>query len=112
MRVPLNDEIWIKKVLDIGAAGIMVPQVNTAEAARRAVRLSKYPPRGSRSVGVARAQGYGARLGEYLQTADQETAVIVQAEHIEAVEHIEEILGVEGVDAVLVGPYDLSATWG
>jgi 2-dehydro-3-deoxyglucarate aldolase len=55
VRVPLNDEIWIKKVLDIGATSLMIPQVNTAEDARRAVRLSKYPPQGTRSVGMARA---------------------------------------------------------
>lgn len=112
LRVPLNDEIWIKKALDIGADGIIVPMVNTAEIARRAVMLSKYPPQGSRSVGVARAQGYGAHLANYMQTANQQTAVIVQAEHIQAVENINSILEVEGVDAVLVGPYDLSASMG
>lgn len=112
LRVPLNDEIWIKKALDIGANGIIVPMVNTAEAARRAVVLSKYPPQGSRSVGVARAQGYGANLAAYLRTANQQTAVIVQAEHIQAVENIDAILEVDGIDAVMVGPYDLSASMG
>jgi 2-keto-3-deoxy-L-rhamnonate aldolase RhmA len=112
LRVPLNDEIWIKKALDIGAAGVMVPQINTAEEARRAVRFSKYPPQGTRSVGVGRAHGYGAKLQEYLEQANQQTAVIIQAEHIQAVENIEEILAVEGLDAVLVGPYDLSASMG
>jgi len=60
LRVPLNDEIWIKKALDTGAAGIIVPQVNSADDARRAVRYSKYPPQGARSAGMARAHGYGA----------------------------------------------------
>jgi len=112
LRLPLNDEIWIKKALDTGATGIMVPQVNTADDARRAVRLSKYPPQGTRSVGVARAHGYGAVMGEYLRRANDETVVVIQAEHIQAVENIEAILDVEGIDAVLVGPYDLSASMG
>lgn len=112
LRIPLNDEIWIKKALDTGATGIMVPQINTPEEARRAVRLSKYAPLGTRSVGVSRAHGYGAALGEYLRRANDETVVVVQAEHIQAVENIEAILDVEGIDAVLVGPYDLSASMG
>jgi 2-keto-3-deoxy-L-rhamnonate aldolase RhmA len=62
LRVPLNDEIWIKKALDIGASGIIIPQVNSRQEAERAVRFCKYPPQGSRGVGVARAHGYGARL--------------------------------------------------
>jgi len=110
LRVALNDEIWIKKALDSGASGVMVPQVNSAEDARRAVRFCKYPPQGSRSVGLSRAQGYGVRLAEYLAEANLQTAVIVQVEHIQAVNNIEAILAVEGLDAVLVGPYDLSAS--
>ncbi|MGD0003912.1 MAG: aldolase/citrate lyase family protein [Anaerolineaceae bacterium] len=110
LRVALNDEIWIKKALDTGASGVIIPQVNSAEDARRAVRFCKYPPQGSRSVGLFRAQGYGVRLAEYLAEANSETAVIVQVEHIQAVENVEAIIAVEGVDAVLVGPYDLSAS--
>jgi 2-dehydro-3-deoxyglucarate aldolase len=112
LRVPLNDEIWIKKALDTGAAGILVPQVNVIEDARRAVRYSKYPLQGSRSVGIGRAQGYGAKSQEYLDRANASTAVIVQAEHIDAVKNIEAIVSVDGIDAVLVGPYDLSASMG
>jgi 2-keto-3-deoxy-L-rhamnonate aldolase RhmA len=112
LRVPLNDEVWIKKALDTGAAGVMIPQVNTAEQARRAVYCCKYPPVGGRSVGVARAQGYGTKLQEYLDTANESTAVIAQVEHIDAVRNIEAILAVEGLDAVLVGPYDLSGSMG
>jgi 2-dehydro-3-deoxyglucarate aldolase len=110
LRVPLNDEIWIKKALDTGATGVMVPQVNSAEEARRAVRFCKYPPQGSRSVGLARAHGYGANLQGYLEQANANTVVVLQAEHIQAVNNIEAILAVEGVDAILVGPYDLSAS--
>jgi 2-dehydro-3-deoxyglucarate aldolase len=112
LRVPLNDEIWIKKALDTGVAGVMIPQVNTAEEALRGVRFCKYPPQGGRSVGLARAQGYGASLQEYLATANEMTAVIIQVEHISAVQNIEKILAVDGVDAVLIGPYDLSASMG
>ena len=112
LRVPLNDEIWIKKALDIGATGIIIPQVNSRQEAERAVRFCKYPPQGSRGVGVARAQGYGARLQDYLDSANDDVAVIVQAEHIDGVSRIQEIVSVAGVDAVLVGPYDLSASMG
>ncbi len=112
LRLPLNDEIWIKKALDSGVAGIMLPQVNTAEDARRAVRLSKYPPQGSRSIGAARANGYGTRVQEYVATANSDALVIAQAESIEAVRNIDSILSVEGLDAILVGPFDLSASMG
>jgi 2-dehydro-3-deoxyglucarate aldolase len=112
LRLPLNDEIWIKKALDTGAAGIILPQVNTAEEARRAVSLSRYPPQGSRSVGLARAHGYGMKFQEYLERANEEVVVVIQAEHILAVQNIDALVGVEGVDAVLVGPYDLSASMG
>ncbi len=112
LRVPLNDETWIKKALDTGAAGVMVPQVNTAEDARRAVRFSKYPPLGTRSVGIGRAHGYGAAFDAYLGRANAETTVVVQVEHVEAVRNLDAIVSVEGVDAVLVGPYDLSASMG
>ena len=112
IRVPLNDEIWIKKALDIGASGIIIPQVNFRQEAERAVRFCKYPPQGSRGVGVARAHGYGAHLQDYLNNANEEIAVIVQAEHVDSVNHVQEIVSVTGIDAVLVGPYDLSASMG
>ena len=112
LRLPLNDEIWIKKALDTGPAGIIVPLVNSAEDARRAVQWSKYPPQGRRSIGLGRAAGYGANLQPYLDSANQETALVIQAEHIAAVDAIEEILAVDGLDAVFAGPYDLSASLG
>ncbi len=112
LRVPSLSERDIKKALDIGADGIIVPMVNSAEQARQAVRWSKYPPRGQRGVGLARAQGYGLDFADYLTSANDETAVIVQAEHIDAVDNIEEIARVDGIDAVFIGPYDLSASMG
>lgn len=112
VRVPEAADVPIKKALDLGAHGIIVPQVNTAEQAASVVRFARYAPDGARGVGLARAHGYGQRLREYLATANSETAVIVQAEHVQAVENIESIVRVPGVDAVLLGPYDLSASLG
>lgn len=112
VRVSSCDEVPIKRVLDLGAQGIIVPMVNTAEQARDVVRFARYAPEGRRGIGLGRAQGYGARFKEYLATANNEVAVVVQAEHAEAVENIDEIIQVPGIDAVFLGPYDLSASLG
>jgi 2-keto-3-deoxy-L-rhamnonate aldolase RhmA len=112
VRVAAAAEVAIKKALDIGAAGIIVPQVNSAVQAEQVVRLARYSPLGTRGVGVGRAHGYGLRLQEYLASANDQVAVIVQVEHIDAVTQIEAIVSVGGIDAVLVGPYDLSARLG
>jgi|WetSurMetagenome_2_1015567.scaffolds.fasta_scaffold447214_1 2-dehydro-3-deoxyglucarate aldolase len=112
IRLPANDPIYIKKAMDIGPAGIMLPLVNSADDARNAVKWSKYPPMGTRSVGVGRVHRYGAALQQTIETANDTTAVIVQVEHIQAVENIDGIVAVPGVDAVLIGPYDLSASMG
>ena len=112
VRVPSCDEVAIKKVLDLGAAGIIVPQVNTAEQAADVVRFARYSPEGGRGVGLARAHGYGFRFADYVARANSEIAVIVQAEHRTAVDNIDSIVSVPGVDAVLLGPYDLSASYG
>lgn len=112
VRVPTLDEASIKRVLDIGAAGVIVPQVNTVEQAEDAVRFARYAPEGERGVGLGRAHGYGMRFEEYLKTANEQITVIVQAEHATAVENIDAIAKVPGVDAVLLGPYDLSASLG
>ena len=112
LRVPSHDEVWIKKALDIGAAGVIVPQVNSAAQAERIVSLCRYPPAGTRGVGIARAQGYGAGIVDYMRRANDEICVVIQAEHIEAVANIDAIAKVDGVDAVFIGPYDLSASMG
>ncbi len=112
VRLPGDDEIAIKKALDAGAAGIIVPMVNSAEQAAAVVSRAKYAPQGRRGVGLGRAAGYGLAFQAYLDRANAETAVVVQAEHIAAVAQIEAIVAVEGVDAVLIGPYDLSASMG
>jgi 2-keto-3-deoxy-L-rhamnonate aldolase RhmA len=112
VRVPGAEEPPIKRVLDLGAEGIIVPQVNTVEQAASVVRFARYAPAGSRGVGLARAHGYGLRFQEYLEAANRSVALIVQAEHARAVENIEAIVRVEGIDAVLLGPYDLAASLG
>ncbi|MCI0654130.1 MAG: aldolase/citrate lyase family protein [Methylococcaceae bacterium] len=112
IRVPCGQDVWIKKMLDIGASGIIVPQVNSAEQARLAIQSCKYPPQGTRGVGLGRAHRYGARFSEYLNNANSDVAVILQAEHIDAVRCIDEITSLPGLDAILIGPYDLSASLG
>jgi 2-keto-3-deoxy-L-rhamnonate aldolase RhmA len=112
VRVPEAAEVPIKRALDLGAHGIIVPQVNTAEQAADVVRFARYAPEGARGVGLARAHGYGLKFREYLSAANKEITVVVQAEHARAVDNIEAIVRVPGVDAVLLGPYDLSASLG
>jgi len=112
VRIPATDEIFIKQVLDVGASGIIAPHVNTAEIAAQVVRFAKYPPSGERSVGVARASAYGFQFADYVKNANDQLALVVQIEHVEAARNIESILEVDGVDAVFIGPYDLSASMG
>jgi len=110
VRVPENSDVSLKKMLDLGCEGVIVPMVNSADDARRAVAAAKYPPLGSRSVGIARAHGYGVDFASYVAQANASTSVIIQIEHIRAVENIQEILQVEGIDGVFIGPYDLSGS--
>ncbi len=112
VRVPAAEEAPIKRMLDLGASGVIVPMVNTAQQAADVVRYARYAPLGARGVGLARAQGYGLRFKEYIESANDTVSVIVQAEHALAVENIEAIVQVEGVDAVQLGPYDLAASMG
>ena len=112
VRLSANDATQIKRVMDAGAHGVIVPMVNSAEDARRAVAAVRYPASGRRGVGLARAQGYGTRFAEYVRWLKRESIVIVQIEHIEAVNNLEQILRTEGVDGFLVGPYDLSGSLG
>jgi 2-dehydro-3-deoxyglucarate aldolase len=112
VRVASRDETGIRKALDIGAAGIIVPQIRSASEARMAAALAKYPPVGIRGVGLGRAADFGNRFADYISRANQETAVVVQIEHVDAVGDIEAIAALEGIDALFVGPYDLSASMG
>jgi len=115
VRLTSNDSNQIKRVLDAGAHGIVVPMVNTADDAINAVAATRYPPTGKRGVGLARAQGYGASFQSYMSWQSEENGgpvVVVQIEHIEAVTNLKEILSIEGVDAFIIGPYDLSCSMG
>ncbi len=112
VRVPDGTSENVKRVLDTGCDGIIVPHVNTAEEARRIVALAKYPPLGERSVGLGRAQGFGLRFTEYIQSANAQTVVMIQIEHKDAVANVEEILGIPEIDVIFIGPYDLSGSMG
>lgn len=112
VRLPALDEIAVKKTLDAGATGLIVPQVNTSEQVEQLVDWGRYHPAGSRGLGFGRAQGYGLKVGEYLETANESILLAVQAESAKAVQNIQAIVKVAGLDAVLIGPYDLSASMG
>jgi 2-dehydro-3-deoxyglucarate aldolase len=112
VRVGHNQPNLIKRVMDCGAQGVIVPMVNSREEAKQAVDSVKYSPLGSRGVGLARAQGYGQNFADYQQWNQNNSIVIVQVEHIEAVDNLEAILSVDGVDGFVVGPYDLSGSLG
>jgi 2-dehydro-3-deoxyglucarate aldolase len=112
VRVPKNEEVVIKRVLDSGADGVIVPMIKTKKDAIEAVEYAKYPPTGKRGVGLYRAQKYGIGLEQYKEWVDKEIIVIAQIEHIEAVNNIEDILQVSGIDGTIVGPNDLSGSMG
>ena len=112
VRLPSNDEIWVKQALDAGAAGVICPVVEDAATAERLVRWAKYPPQGARSIGIGRAHGYGLSVGPYLEAANATTSVVVQIESIAGAHALDEILAVEGLGGVFIGPYDLSASMG
>lgn len=112
VRVPGIDPERMKRVLDLGAAGLMVPMVETAEQAERAVEAMSYPPKGIRGAAPARASDYGRRFGEYFENANEDLITIVQIETERGVENADRIVAVDGVDAVIVGQGDLSASMG
>ncbi len=112
VRLPNHEPTWIKRALDLGAAGIIVPQVNTVDEAKAIVNAARFTPAGARGVGVCRANAYGYAIGEYISAANAGTAVIVQAEHLDAVTNASAIAELEGIDGVFVGPFDLSASMG
>lgn len=112
VRLAWNDQVLVKRVLDAGARNLMFPFVQSAEEARAAVSYTRYPPHGVRGVAAShRASRYG-RAVDYLKTANETIAVIVQLETPEAIERLPQIAGVPGVDALFVGPGDLSAAMG
>jgi 4-hydroxy-2-oxoheptanedioate aldolase len=114
VRIPANDQAYIKRILDCGACGVMCPMVNTAADARQLVRSCHYPPYGVRGVAPAmgRHTAYGTAREPYLSRVADDLAIMPQIETVEAVENIEEIAAVEGIDIVFIGPFDLAASLG
>lgn len=112
VRVGENDPNLIKRVMDAGACGVIVANVNSAREAQAAVDAVKYPPAGKRGVGLYRAQGYGRQFEDYKHWLATQSIVIVQIEHISAVRDIDAIFSVKGIDAFMIGPYDLSGSLG
>ncbi len=113
VRAPWNDFVTIKRILDAGACGLLVPYVNTGEEAQAAVRACRYPPHGIRGVaGSPRAQGYGQHVQAYLERANDEILLLTAVETPTAVENLGEILSVDGVDGLFIGPMDLATNMG
>jgi 2-keto-3-deoxy-L-rhamnonate aldolase RhmA len=112
VRVKENAVLPIRRALDLGAMGVVVPLVDSAEDAEKAVAAAKYPPEGIRGFAFHRGNDWGVDFAEYAAKANDEIAVIVMIESKEAVENIDAILSVEGVDGVLIGPYDMSGSYG
>jgi 4-hydroxy-2-oxoheptanedioate aldolase len=112
VRIPWNDMVTIKRVLDIGAQSLLVPYVSTADEAKAAVSYTRYPPAGVRGVaGTTRATRFG-RIADYARRAHDEICLLVQVETQEALDNIEAICGMDGVDGVFIGPADLHASLG
>ncbi|MBT7189537.1 MAG: 2,4-dihydroxyhept-2-ene-1,7-dioic acid aldolase [Anaerolineae bacterium] len=113
VRTPWNDFVAIKKILDAGAQGVLIPYVNNKEEAELAVKTCKYPTEGIRGVaGSPRAAGYGMNIGNYLQRANEEIFIMIAVETPEAVKNLDEILEVEGLDGIFIGPMDLASSMG
>ena len=112
VRVPWNDMVTIKRVLDVGAQSLLIPYVSTPEEARAAVAATRYPPAGVRGVaGTTRATRFG-RIAGYAKKAHEEICVLVQVETRQGLDNLESICAVEGVDGVFIGPADLHASLG
>jgi len=112
VRVGENNPRIIKRVLDAGADGIIVPSVNSAAEARNAVDAVKYPPLGKRGVGLARAQNYGFGFEQYRDVKTKDIKLIAQIEHINAIQELDAIIKTDGIDGTFIGPYDLSGSLG
>ena len=109
-RIASHNGEMIKRLLDSGADGIIVPAVSTSKEVQQIIEWSKYTPVGKRSYGIARGQGYGFDFYEHVSTWNESSIIIIQIESIQGVENIEEILSYEEVDGAMLGPYDLSGT--
>ncbi len=112
VRLHENDPSTIRRFMDAGAAGVIVPMVNSKEDALKAIHALKYAPIGKRSFGLGRAHEFGGRFADYIAASNSESILVVQIEHIEAVGNLDRILGTGEIDAVIIGPYDLSGSIG
>jgi len=112
VRVGENNTRIIKRVLDAGSDGIIVPMVNSKADALKAINAVQYPPKGNRGVGLARAQKYGFGFEEYRDEKAKQIILIAQIEHINAIKELEDIINTEGIDGTFIGPYDLSGSMG
>ncbi|MGH2378015.1 MAG: HpcH/HpaI aldolase family protein [Candidatus Limnocylindria bacterium] len=110
IRVPWNSGDWIKRALDAGAYGVIVPMVSSRQDAEAAVQATRYPPQGVRSIGGSRTRLYGG--ADYVEKANDEILLIVQIEHVDGVRNAREILSVPGIDAYFIGPGDLCSSLG
>lgn len=111
-RLASHNREQLARLLDSGADGVIVPNVSTCAQVEQLIAWCKYPPVGQRGYGIARAQGYGMAFDEYTATWNSRSVLMIQAESIQAVEAIDELLAPEAVDGVMVGPYDISGSLG
>jgi 2-dehydro-3-deoxyglucarate aldolase/4-hydroxy-2-oxoheptanedioate aldolase len=112
-RAPWNDAVAIKRILDTGVMGVLIPYVNTRAEAEAAVAACKYPPQGIRGVaGSPRAAGYTRDVKSYLASANADTIVMIAVETVEAVQNLDEILAVNSLDGIFIGPMDLASSMG
>jgi 2-keto-3-deoxy-L-rhamnonate aldolase RhmA len=112
VRVRENDTLAIRQVLDLGARGILVPLVEDAAGAKKAVAAAKYPPLGVRGFAYMRANRQGEDFDHYARSANEDITVVIMVESAKAVSNIDELLATDGVDGVFLGPYDLSGSLG
>jgi 4-hydroxy-2-oxoheptanedioate aldolase len=112
VRVPWNDHVRLKRILDIGIDGVMVPMIDTAAEAQELVDAMRYPPEGNRGIASGRAAEYGDQFTEYVENANGSFTTIAQIESREGLKNVEEIAAVEGIDALFVGPADMSGALG
>lgn len=111
-RVPGNEKIWIGSALDSGAAGVLLPRINTAAEAKAAVAATRYPPDGERGLGPGRHAGYGVRIEHAAATSNKDVVLAIQIETAAGLANIEEIAAVEGIDVIYIGPGDLALSMG
>ena len=112
VRVGANDSLVIKRALDIGADGIIVPMINNIDDAKKAINSIFYPPIGERGVGLFRAQGYGFDFENYRDIKSKNIEFIAQIEHIDAINNLDSILSLRNVHGTIIGPYDMSSSIG